>query len=187
VGKTIPVFLILATLVTWQTATCAADVSTRGPEDRNRDLSISDALLYDNPIREVDRMHGSAGVWAVLDTLKNRAIDNDTRSLGRLFEIYFTSDGYVTEGVLTNIGEVYKAKPALVVEQAASYDSPKRDLIYKGVISNVHYGQVFEGEYPGNIEELRAIGGRSERFLQMYDYYLKHPMDIEDWSVNPPE
>ncbi|MDH3673187.1 MAG: hypothetical protein OES46_18825 [Gammaproteobacteria bacterium] len=155
--------------------------------ERPNTAPISDVLLYKTSIRDVDRTHGFAGVSGVLDELESRALNEDTKSLARLFEIFFISDGYVTEGVLASIGAVYKARPVFVLRTAHTYDSPKRDLIYKCIIFDVYYGPVFQGEYPSNVGELKGLGKQAARLLQMYDYYLKHPQDIEDWSVNPPE
>lgn len=177
-GKTVPLGLALVIFMTCQTAAQGAE---------KKDLSLSEALLYQTSIRDVDRTYGFAGVSGVLDELKNRALNEDTKSLARLFEIFFTSDGYVTEGVLASIGGIYKAKPGFVLEKAYPYDSAKRDLIYKGIIFDVYYGLVFQGKYPLNIGELKGLGKQVERFLQMYEYYLKHPQDIEDWSVIPPQ
>ncbi len=176
-GNIIVLGLALGVFFTYQAAAQSAE---------KKDLRITEAVLYQTSIRDVDQAYGFAGVSSVLDQLKNRALNEDRKSLGRLFEILFTSDGYVTEGVLVSIGTVYKAKPGSVLQRAYAYDSAKRDLIYKGIIFEVYYGLVFENKYPLNIGELRSLGKPAERFLQMYAYYLKHPQDIEDWSVNPP-
>ena len=183
--KTIAVGVAVVISITYQTTAFGAERSNIASKEKDKTVPISETLLYETRIFDIDRMYGFAGVAGVLSELKQRGLNEDAKSLIRLFEIFLDSDGYVTEGVLGSIGTIYKTKPRFVLEKVYPYESPKRDLIYKGIISNVYYGSVFQGQYPSNIEELKALGKQAERFLQMYDYYLKHPKDIEDWSVNP--
>lgn len=160
---------------------------TSGDEPKPRETSITEAMLYDTDIREIDRNDGGAGVLQVLAELTRRSKNGDKRSLQRLCEISFSSDGYVSEGVSTSLAAVYRTKPEFVLRNVYDYESAKRDLIYQRILYEEYEGLFFAKQYPSNISELRALGEKSKRFLQLYDYYLQHPRDIEDWSKIPPE
>jgi hypothetical protein len=150
-------------------------------------LELTVELLYEKPIREIDRELGFNGVTEVLGALKERASNGEVRALKRLFDILSVSDGYVTEGVSFALSEVFKKEPAFVLGNALSLDKDERDMLFKAIMLQLYYGRIFSGKYPPEFDDIRKLGEPSARFVKMYEYYLKHPEHLEDWSIDVPE
>ncbi len=119
--------------------------------------------------------------------MEERAIEGEERALKRLFGILSVSDGYVTEGVSFSISNVFSKDPAFVLRHAGSLMDGERDLLFKAIMMQLYYGQIFSGKYPPEFDAIRNIGGSAGRFVRMFEYYLENPAHLEDWSIIPPE
>jgi hypothetical protein len=172
-------------LLTMALTSCmnAANKVTVAPK---KEFKLTESLLYETNIWDIDKQHGGDGVFTIVKELKTRALTEDAKSMKRLFDILLASDGYIGEGVQETVCSIYEENPAFVLKNVQSYTQNKQDEIYKNIIYGTYYGLIFSKEYPPNIKELKKLGVSSKRILQMYEYYLKNPKDIENWAIDPP-
>ena len=172
--------ILLTTALT--SCTNADNKATVAPK---KEFKLTESLLYETNIWDIDKKHGGDGVFTIVKELKTRALTEDAQSMKRLFDIFLASDGYLTEGVLETVCSIYEENPAFVLKNVQSYTPNKKDKIYKAIIYGTYYDLIFSKEYPPNIKELKKLGVSSKRVLQMYEYYLKKPKDIENWAIDP--
>lgn len=150
-------------------------------------MTMNAHILYEIDLYELDREYGDAGVFKVIGELEKNALRGDAKSLHRLIDLFSVSDGYVSEGLSVALAAIFEANPAFVLKNAYGLDGEKRDLLFKAILYENYYGALFENTYPPDFSEIKELGKYSERFVRMYEYYLKHPAHLEDWSVTPPE
>jgi hypothetical protein len=156
------------------------DCQGREQERYKPSIVVNDSVLYDlAPVQLAEYDYND--LFYVVRELRYRAVNGDARALNRLIKLYLSCGDSLREGFGEELNSVYLCIPKRFLK--ATYRCAGRDKVYRWIIYDSYYDDVFGNrEMPGRAQ-IEKYGRYSDRLLKMYDYYRRHPREVENSEI----
>lgn len=124
--------------------------------------------------------------YLFIHDLRKNVMARKRRSLCVLMELNRLTKGEYAAPVVEAIYDAFYYRTSFFIFTASHYDERIEDLAYHAVINHSYVGLILDKLRPVEMYiKLIEMGEPSDRFRQMYDYYIRHPEDLRDRTRIP--